>query len=279
MEKLSRTWWGQRFLQALERCTDPGRLQRGRSYAKPTRLLAFTIDGHTITSRIRGNVNPYYGVYEEPRYDVEISLRIIPDRDWIRIINSLTRNAGWLSRLLLNEMPDDIENAFMQSRRHLLPASEKDLHTHCTCPDWANPCKHVAGTYYHVARLLDQDPFLLFQLRGLGHDRLQRELKKSPLGQALAEQSLSESDIQPEAVANRYPQTPRLAVEDTMTHKAFWCGSSLPEAPRTGQAPRVPALLIKKQGDYPAFWDRDNSFLEAMEQIYEHVRLKNKDSL
>ncbi|QBQ55658.1 SWIM zinc finger family protein [Nitrosococcus wardiae] len=289
MAKISRTWWGQRFLEALERCTDPGRLSRGRSYSSPRRLLSFSLEGATIKAKIRGNVNPYFGVYKEPRYQVEIQLRSIPSKAWTGIIQRLGSNAGWLSRLLLNEMPDDIEEAFAASQQTLLPGSEKDLKTDCTCPDWANPCKHVAGVYYHVAHLLDHDPFLLFQLRGLSKEKLQQKLAKTPLGQALANELLPQEELTPEGVSHRYPQPNLHPVEKNLTYKAFWSGHSLPdrsghpqEAPREG-APRpssgVPALLIKKQGDYPPFWERDNSFIEAMEHIYQQVQAKNKESL
>ena len=31
------------------------------------------------------------------------------------------------------------------------------------------------------------------------------------------------------------------------------------------------ALLLRKEGDYPAFWQRESSFIEAMSEIYERV--------
>jgi uncharacterized Zn finger protein len=278
-KKMSRTWWGQRFLVALESCTDAGRLQRGRSYARPNRLLKFSIDGQTIQARVRGNINPYFGVYEEPRYNVDIRLKSIPSTAWSGIIKRLTDNAGWLSKLLMSEMPDDIETAFQGSKHSLLPHASKDLETHCSCPDWANPCKHVAGAYYHVASLLDQDPFLLFELRGLSKEKLQQELAQSPLGQALAAQLEPDAALVPEPLPNRYPQPAWVPLPQETRLKVFWSGATLPRAEAGSQGPSVPAVLIKKQGDYPPFWDRDNSFIEAMEQIYARVREKNRDSL
>jgi uncharacterized Zn finger protein len=72
------TWWGQRFIQALEGFTDPGRLQRGRAYASDRRILAFGIEKGAVTATLRGNVNPYFGVYEEPRY--VIKTQVTPNR-------------------------------------------------------------------------------------------------------------------------------------------------------------------------------------------------------
>lgn len=279
MVDISRTWWGQRFLGALKECTDAGRLGRGRAYSKPHRLLEFSIEETRVTAKLRGNVNPYFGVHKEPRYHVEISLKRIPETKWARIVNAIAGNAGWMSRLLLNEMPDDIEQAFVGSGVNLLPRRAKELSTHCSCPDWANPCKHVAGTYYHLAELLDRDPLLLFQLRGLSREKLQRELKKTPLGKAMAAH-LEEGEAPAlDFYATRYPQPAIIAADNTMSHRKFWSGAPLPPPEPRASAPGVAALLIKKQGDHPPFWDRNNSFIEAMEQIYEQIRTKNKDSL
>ncbi len=272
MAKITRTWWGERFLEALESCTDSGRLQRGRSYSSPRRLLKFNIKDNTIQSTVRGNINPYFGVYKEPRYKVEIQLKTIPAKDWKDIIARLSRNAGWLSRLLLGEVPEDIEDAFANTSYHLLPHSSKELQTDCSCPDWANPCKHVAGTYYRVAGMLDQDPFLLFELRGLTQAALHKELVKSPLGKALSENLQADELPEPEPVANRYPAVPSVPLAESLDYKQFWNGSRLPESEAKNATPSVPALIIRREGDFPPFWPKDNSFIEAMSEIYRLVQ-------
>lgn len=279
MANISKTWWGKRFLTALESCTDSGRLQRGRSYAGPSRLLEFKIDGDLIRSRIRGNINPYFGVYKEPRYNVEIRLKNIPASKWKIIIKQLTGNAGWLSRLMLGEVPEDIDKAFAGTAHSLLPRSPRELQTQCSCPDWANPCKHVAGTYYHVAQLMDQDPFLLFQLRGLTRDSLERELVKSPLGSALAKQLQEEQVCVPEPAANRYPSAPSEKTRLSMSYKQFWGGKRLPKAPAKEDEAGVPALIIRREGDNPPFWSRENSFIEAMSEIYLRVQSNSRNRI
>ena len=37
----------------------------------------------------------------------------------------------------------------------------------CTCPDWADMCKHVAAVLYGVALKFDADAGLFFRLRGV----------------------------------------------------------------------------------------------------------------
>src|SRR5258708_26284798 len=96
----------------------------------------------------------------------------------------------------MNEMPDTIEDAFSGLGLHLLPHSERDFKTSCSCPDYANPCKHIAGVYYLLASALDRDPLLMFELRGFSRDALHAELVKSPLGQILSS-GLSSVDVLP----------------------------------------------------------------------------------
>jgi uncharacterized Zn finger protein len=67
---------------------------------------------------------------------------------------------------------------------HLLPHGAEDLHSDCSCPDWANPCKQVAVTYYKVASLPKRDPYPLFQLPGMDKTGLQQALAHSPPGDA-----------------------------------------------------------------------------------------------
>ncbi len=277
MNKSTRTWWGQRFLQALEECTDEGRLRRGRSYNKPRRLIEFNIDGKNITATIRGNVNPYFGVYKEPLYSIKIQLRALSSKDWKQVVDDLSINAGWLSRLLLNEMPESIEEAFTHSKYSLLPSSEDDLLASCSCPDWANPCKHIAGVYYHVAGLLDHDPLLLFQLRGLSKEKLRKQLIKTPLGQALASQLAPVEELVLEPEPCRYHPIAQEPLDKTVSHYSFWVGGKFPDAKipvstNDKQVPGVPALVVKKQGDFPPFWQSEQSFIDAMEVFYERVR-------
>lgn len=58
--------WGDRFINALEDFTDDARLQRGRSYARGGKVLSFEIEQNHITARVKGSINPYFGVYKEP---------------------------------------------------------------------------------------------------------------------------------------------------------------------------------------------------------------------
>jgi uncharacterized Zn finger protein len=274
--KTIRTWWGQKFIAALEGFTDAGRLARGRSYANTSRIKAWSIEGSKVSAEIRGNVNPYYGVYKEPIYRTHFELKPIAAADWAKVIGELGGQAAYVSRLLLNEMPDSIEEPFNKLGLYLLPKSSKDLKAQCSCPDWGDACKHIAGLYYFLAGKLDQDPFLLFELRGLPRAELLAGLRKTPLGAALAD-ALSEPEAAPEIATSYFTRPEPKRMPQKITAEAFWrAPKRLPEAIDPAVPPAVPALLIKKGGDYPAFWTRENSFVETMEAVYDAVRKGSK---
>lgn len=65
MAQFSRTWWGKQFIEALEAFSDPSRLGRGRSYARNGKILKSKIDQNRITAKVKGSINPYFGVYKD----------------------------------------------------------------------------------------------------------------------------------------------------------------------------------------------------------------------
>ena len=276
----SRTWWGQKFISALESFTDSGRLQRGKAYASESRMLHFDIVDGVATAMIRGNVNPYFGVYKEPKYFTEIALKQINPEDWSEIIQHLSSRASVVARLLINEVPENIEYSFLPGQ-YLLPHSRKDFQTKCTCPDtYSGSCKHVAGLCYRLAKELDQNPFLLFELRGLSKEALLEELIKSPLGKILASELDNSVTSKPKPNVSYFTKPETFSSSETPTLKQFWQGKkSLPQTIPLHTPSSVSAIVIKKQGDYPPFWQKDRSFIETMEELYDRVKTKNSGLL
>ncbi|MBV8883625.1 MAG: SWIM zinc finger family protein [Chroococcidiopsidaceae cyanobacterium CP_BM_RX_35] len=275
MAQFSRTWWGQRFIAALEKIMDSGRLSRGRSYARGGKVKSFEIEDGLIKAQVRGSVNPYFGVYKEPLYITTIEFKPISAANWSAAIAYVASKASLISRLMLNEMPDNIEDAFAKLDLHLLPHRQDDFKTSCSCPDWSNPCKHIAGVYYLLAARLDQEPFLLFELRGLSRESLQKELTKSPLGQALsAELALEKTAPDPDPTYYTRPTLQSSVAVASL--KDFWHGAKRPpQIIEPASQASVPAILVKKQGDFPPFWPKESSFIETMEELYRRIRHKN----
>ena len=276
MANFTRTWWGDTFLTTIEQFTDRGRLSRGRTYANGRKVKSFKIECDRVTAEVRGSVNPYFGVHKEPLYNITIELQPLSEAKRSAAVAAMASKASVISRLLLNEIPDDIEKTFQSLNLTLLPGSQKDFKTSCSCPDWSNPCKHIAGVYYLVAAELDQDPFLLFELRGLSRQDLIKELSKSPLGQALSAELQSEQTALEPAISY-YTPLETLPTSDNTDLREFWQGQKqLPQTMDALPENSVSAILVKKQGDFPAFWHRDNSFIEAMETLYEQLKAKGQ---
>ena len=279
MSPAGKTWWGRRFIEGLETFTETGRLARGRQYLSGHRILRWNQAGGRVEATVRGRVSPYFGVYEEPVYETSIVFRPIPDAAWNDAIALIGGRAGFLSRLLVAEMPDEIEKPLAELGVSLLPRGRADLTTHCTCPDAENPCKHLAGLYFLLASRLDQDPFLLFELRGLSRAELARRLKSTPLGAALAA-ALTEEPPELRPARAFFSRPEPVPLPDTVSPREFWRGGRhLPPGVEPPEPAAVTGILIRKGGDYPPFWDKDQSFVEVMDAFYEQVRKKARDWL
>lgn len=279
MTKAGKTWWGRCFLEGLESFIEPRRLARGKQYLSSHRISRWQVLGNAVVARVRGQVNPYFGIYEEPLYETRIEFAPIPAAAWDEAIRHIGAKAGYLSRLLFNEMPDEIEQPLAELGLSLLPRGRQELLMRCSCPDSESPCKHLAGLFYLLAGRLDHDPFLLFELRGLSREELIGRLKATPLGSALASALVAEpGELKPATSLFTRPEP--LAAPETVAPREFWRGRRrLPGGIEAPPPAAVPGILIRKGGDSPPFWDKDESFVEVMEAFYEQVKKKAKDWL
>jgi len=163
------TWWSKRFIAVLERFHEGPRLARGRAYARKGQVISLDLEPGSVTALVQGS---------RPRpYHVEVRAGQFDDDEWARAQAAIAARAVFLARLLAGEMPDEIEEAFSESRLSLFPDSRDDLAADCTCPDWGNPCKHIAAVYYLLAERFDEDPFLILAWRGRPRERLLAELR------------------------------------------------------------------------------------------------------
>ncbi|NJM45437.1 MAG: hypothetical protein HC860_04100 [Alkalinema sp. RU_4_3] len=274
--EFARNWWSQNMLATIERMSDSARLGRGRSYARGGKIKSLDIEGNRILAQVRGSVNPYFGVYREPTYFTTIEFKQFSLPEWREIIKLIGSKAGFLSRLMVYELPENIEEPFKSLGLRLLPLNSQDFKISCSCPDYYGLCKHGIGVYYRLVVAIDQDPFLLFELRGMPREELQAALQATPLGQGLA-QELEASPIEPEPVESYFPR-PELVPLQAMDVHHFWMGTKrLPKEIQVPPASPVSGILIKKQGDAPLFWEGSESFLAVMDELYDRVKTKNKD--
>src|SRR5512142_2976569 len=183
-----KNWWAQRWVAALERFMDAGRLSRGRSYARKGQVLSIEGTKDGIAARVQGSMRTPY----------KIKIRISPltDSEWDKVIEALSEQAIFTAQLLAGEMPQDVEQAFEKAKVSLFPSTRRDLQTDCSCPDPANPCKHIAATHYILGERFDEDPFLIFRLRGRTQEQVMQALRQRRAG---SEEAVEEDVEEPEA--------------------------------------------------------------------------------
>lgn len=180
--RFGRTWWGRAWVDALEKRAglDPNRLPRGRTYARQDRVARVELEAGRITALVRGSrVLPYR---------VTVGVRTFDDDTWARLATAIAGRAAHAAALLDGELAPEILADARSAGVELLPAPG-DLHPRCSCPDFADPCKHAAAVCYLVADALDDDPFLLFALRGRDRLALMAEVRarrQRPTGPARA---------------------------------------------------------------------------------------------
>jgi uncharacterized Zn finger protein len=244
------SWWAKRWIAVLESFDIGARLGRGRSYARKGQVLSIDVDRGKVTAQVQGS---------RPRpYDVTIRVKTLSGAEWKKLAEALAGQALFAAKLLAGEMPQDIEQAFTGVGLSLFPEELGDLKTDCSCPDYSNPCKHIAAVYYLLGEEFDRDPFLLFKLRGLSREELVEQLGAAGAAAAPAG-----------AAAPVAAEAPAPAPEPLATDpNAFWNGAALP-ADFFGEVriSPVPAALPRRLGNFP-FWRGTEHFLDAIEPVY-----------
>ncbi len=243
------SWWAKRWIAVLESFNIGARLGRGRSYARSGQVLSIDISKGLITSKVQGS--------RTRPYEIIINVKTLTDADWERLAGSLSTQAIFAAKLLAGEMPQEIEAAFTEQKLSLFPEKLRDLETNCSCPDWSNPCKHIAAVYYLLGEEFDRDPFLIFKLRGATRDEFIKLLGASgvtPTSRGLATEEL-----------------PSSSEPLTTNGTDYWNGEQIPDDFFGDvRLPPVSAAGPKRLGNFP-FWRGSEQLLEAIEPVYKQV--------
>lgn len=172
--RFAATWWGNAWVEALEdTALDPARLARGRAYAGRGQVDAITVTPGRVVAYVHGS---------RPRpYRTEIRLRTLGDDGWERFLDAAAARPDHIAALLDKDVPHALAAVV-----DLLPAPG-DLIPDCSCPDDGFPCKHAAALCYQASRLLDEDPFVLFLMRGRGEQEILAALTRRNAARSAAE--------------------------------------------------------------------------------------------
>jgi uncharacterized Zn finger protein len=272
------TWWARRWIAVLESFQIGARLKRGRSYARRGQVLKIRIEAGLITAQVQGS---------RPRpYAVEIKVKTLARTDTSKLGKALAQQAAFAAKLLAGQMPQDIEQAFAAAGLSLFPGALRDLHTECSCPDVANPCKHIAAVYYLVGEEFDRDPFLIFRLRGVDRDQLMAALHEDEGDEAAAtgtSRRRMRKSTPRESGAHAAPPTSVASEPLSAGPRVFWLGSEMPaqffgQWAGENQAPLLQAALAKRLGNFP-FWRGNERFLDALAPLYERTFQRAREAV
>jgi uncharacterized Zn finger protein len=254
---IGETWWSKRWVKVLEALGMGTRLTRGRSYARQGQVLSIDIETGLVKAKVQGSM-------EKP-YAIKIHLHPLAAKDWEQVTDAMASQAIFAAKLLAGEMPQNIEEAFETAHVSLFPTTQEDLQTSCSCPDWANPCKHIAAVYYILAERFDEDPFLLFKLRGRTKEEIIKALREKRV------ESLGEASTSATAHGEEKPQL----IEETL--EGFWlAGEGLDNFALNPHDQAVDKTILKRLGAAPFTVGGENLTVvlakayDAVEEAAEH---------
>jgi len=253
-------WWAKQWLEALESLGWDGRLTRGRSYARNGNVLDLEISPGKVEAHVQGS--------RKAPYKVEISMKTLSQHEWEQVLDALASKAIFSAKLLAGEMPDNIEEAFSLLEVSLFPRYAADLSARCTCPDWANPCKHIAAVYYILAQEFDRDPFLLFKLRGMNREQIMEAIcnRRTSAARPITEKKYEELPQEVESEGS--------SQHDGVSLINYWTGKMKSmDIKIVVEPPLVEQSILKRLGD-PPFFAGKMDMIRQLEQDYKRVLLK-----
>jgi len=156
---IARTWWGKSWNKNLESYADYfNRIGRGRSYVRHNGVLDLQIKSGFIESLVQGT--------RSTPYKVKVEIKAIKKSIWDDLKKASQGEFGSLQELFEGKLPESLSKIFTNKKTGLFP-SPKEISFDCSCPDWADMCKHVAATLYGIGARLDVEPELFFTLRNV----------------------------------------------------------------------------------------------------------------
>lgn len=224
---IAKTFWGKAWCDNLERYSDfENRLPRGRTYARNGSVIDLKIAAGEIKALVSGS----------SIYKVSVKVTPVSKPRWKSICKDCAGGIDSLIELLQGRFSNAVMERLCQQKAGLFP-SPAEIKMSCSCPDWAEMCKHVAAVLYGIGARLDQQPKLLFRLNQVD----EREL----IARA--------SDVQP--LASKGPVATK--VLDTSEDLAEIFGLDMAEAPiavaqltnqQNGTQPKRTKVVVEMAG-------------------------------
>ncbi|MFG2742596.1 SWF or SNF family helicase [Streptomyces chartreusis] len=236
------TWWGQAWLKALEETAlDLSQLKAGRRLARAGAVGAVSVRPGRITALVRGR--------DRTAHRADVLLEELTGDQWDRFLDMAVERAGHVAALLDREMPPHLVEDAAATGIELLPGMG-DLEPQCGCEAWDH-CAHTAALCYQVARLLDQDPFVLLLMRGRGERGLLNDLQARSTATATSRPEPSDASARSEP-------------EGVDAAEAYGMGDILPSLPALPELPAEPGTPPSLDTETPAGPGVDPGALEFL---------------
>ncbi len=241
--KIAATFWGQAWCKNLEAYSDyANRLPRGVTYVRNGSVVDLVIKPRKIEAIVAGSET----------YEVEIEIDALPKPTWKKIKEDCSASIDSLLDLLSGRFSNGVMQRLTQKKVGLFP-SPNEIELSCSCPDSAGCCKHLAAVMYGVGARLDQQPELLFVLRGVDH----QELVSQAVAAGNLEKELGSDESQNAFVGEDLGaifgiELDAAVVTTTATKKSASRSTSKPKTPKKAAAKsskRVPKATTKQTKD------------------------------
>jgi uncharacterized Zn finger protein len=184
---IASTFWGKAWCDNLESYSDfSNRLPRGRTYVRNGSVVDLQIEPGQVTALVSGS----------SLYHISIKIKPLAVTTWTQIKTKCGREIGSLVELLRGSLSKNVMQIVTGSKGGLFPAPA-EIEMSCSCPDFADLCKHLAATLYGVGNRLDHQPELLFKLRQVDHLELiaQAAIPEPATGAAKKKKTIESQDL------------------------------------------------------------------------------------
>ena len=183
---IASTFWGKAWCMNLEGYSDfANRLPRGRTYVRNGLVVDLKIAKGKITALVSGS----------ELYEIAIDIAALPKKQWQALKEQCAGKIGTLVELLQGKLSKAVMETVTDREQGLFP-KPKEIEMQCSCPDYAEMCKHIAATMYGVGNRLDSSPELLFTLRCVDHPELiEQAIPAAPLEGKSSDPAIATDDL------------------------------------------------------------------------------------
>ena len=185
--QIATSWWGKAWVDHIKHYADfDNRIGRGRSYVKNGLVIHLAITSGHVEAMVMGT--------SSRPYNIKIKIKKISQRKQNTIKRLSQKHLYTLSELIEGRLPKELDKIFSDQKEGIFPTL-KEMSFHCSCPDWADVCKHVSASLFALGARLDDNIDLFFKLRGLQVDQLVQSALKKEVTHLKAKKSQSRAQV------------------------------------------------------------------------------------